>query len=160
MNAATYNRQIVKPKTSGRAAPGFALVELVLTIAVIAILAAFTVTSFGDSSEVRDAALVQSAQAALQSIVAQGSARMAMTPATLRDSYSGSVLNALKASFNTTGTTYTSVQFTPSGNDFIMTIPSSGRSATYSISTSGDVTLSGLSNFTTYEKLNGVIGKI
>lgn len=152
MNAASY-----KAKASRSAKRGFTLIELAVTIAVIAILAAFAVTSFGNSSEVRDAAMVQSAQAALQSVVSQGSARMDLPPDQLN---SASVLNALRASFNTNGATNSSVQFTASGNNYVMTIPSAGRTATFSIGASGDVNLSGLNNFTTYQVQNGLITKI
>lgn len=152
MNAASHTK-----KASRGAKHGFTLMELAITIIVIALLSAFALVSFGNSAETRDAIMVQSAQAALQSVVSQGSARMDVPPSQLN---SASVLNALRASFNTTGTGSSGVQFSASGSSFVMNIPSGGRAATFSIGASGDVNLSALSNFQTYQVQNGIISKI
>jgi len=138
---------------------GYTMIELIIIIFVISILAAFSFASFGNSQETRDATMVQSAQAALQSVVSQGAARMDVPPSQLN---STSVLNALKASFNTNDAgTDNPVQFSVVGtNSFQMTIPKGGRSATFTIGNSGDVTLSNLNNFTIYQVQNCVISRI
>ncbi len=139
---------------------GFNAVEVAIAVIIVAVLGAFTLATLSNSDEVQDAAMVQSAQASLQSVVTQGAARMDLTPMALRDTYSGSILNELKASFRTKNTGNANVQFTPSGDSFLMNIPKAGRSATFKINNSGDVNLTSLSNFTSYKVFNGVISKI
>jgi type II secretory pathway pseudopilin PulG len=136
---------------------GYTVLELVMIILIVAVLAAYSWTSFQGTDEARDAAMVQSAQAALQSIVSQGSARSDLPPDQLQP---GNVLNALNASFSTTGNG-SSVKFSLSGSDFLMSIPNNGRnrSARFHIGANGDVNLLNLSNFTDYTVQNGVIFK-
>lgn len=150
MNAAK-NRKMF----SRAAKRGFTLIELAMTMAVIAITAAFAMTTFQGSDEARDAAMVQSAQAALQSVVSQGSARTDTAPANLNPS---NVMNALKATFNSNGPN-TSVQFSLSGSNYTMTMSGKNRAATFGIGNNGDVNLISLSNFTDYTVQNGVIFK-
>ena len=139
---------------------GFNAVEVAIAVIIVAVLGAYTVATLSNSDEVQDAAMVQSAQASLQSVVTQGAARMDLTPVALRDTYSGSILNELKASFRTRNTSNANVKFTPSGDTFVMNIPKAGRTATFKINNSSDVNLTSLSNFTSYKVFNGVISKI
>ena len=147
--------EILNPKSVRAAKRGYTLIELAVIIVVIGILATFALTSLQGSDETRDAAMVQSAQAALQSVVSQGSARQDKAPSSLDPN---AVLNALKADFNSNGNNG-AVQFSLSGNTFVMTIPGKSRSATFGIGTDGDVDLMSLSNFTDYTVQNGVIFK-
>jgi hypothetical protein len=135
---------------------GFNLVELTMIIFTISLLAAFAVVSFGNTSEQRDATMVQSAQASLQSIVSQGSVRMDTRPDQLPTS---AVLMAVQSAVGENGGNNSGVHFTNNGgNQYTMTIDSSGRAATFDISTSGDVRLIGLNSFPNYtvDKNNAV----
>lgn len=144
--------------TARRASSGYTLLELALILAVIGILAAFGVTSLGNLAEERDARMVQSAQASLQSIVSQGSARMDVTPRVLRDTQANAILGAIQDVMGENANS--SVTFLRSGGRFVMRITPSGREAIFEITNTGDVQLTDLRKFTVYEVENGVIGKI
>jgi len=150
MNAATTSTRLKRA-----AKRGFTLIEMAVVIAIIAITAAFAYTSMQGTDEARDAAMVQSAQAALQSVVSQGSARTDLAPASLNQT---DVLNALKASFSTQAAN-SAVKFSPTGGNYMMTITGKGRTATFGIGANGDVNLLSLSNFTDYTVQNGIIFK-
>lgn len=139
---------------------GFTIIEVAMVIAVIAILSAFALVSFGNTGETRDASMVQSAQASLQSLISQGAVRMDKKPYDLDEK---SVLTAIKASagdFNATqnrGVTFSS----NASKQYTMTIGSSKRSAVFEVSTTGDVKLKTLNNFQHYQvdQSNGIIQK-
>jgi prepilin-type N-terminal cleavage/methylation domain-containing protein len=150
MNAAAYKNKALRPPMRG-----FSLIELAIVIGIVAIMAAVGMLSFGNSAEDRDAAMVNMAQSTLQSVVAQGSTRKDVTPATLRDNHAAEILKALKASFNTTSTSSANIQFTTTGNQVLMTIPGMPRTATYDISDTGNVTVIGISNNFTKHTLQG-----
>jgi prepilin-type N-terminal cleavage/methylation domain-containing protein len=140
---------------------GFTLIELAIAIAIIGLLAAFAFLSFGTAGEDRDAAMVQSSQASLQTIVSQGATRMDLSPQALRDSHPQQILLAVQAAIGQTAGKNADVQFSLSGTNFVMTIPKSGRTATFTITDTGEVQLTNLSsNFTGYKPVNGVIQKI
>jgi prepilin-type N-terminal cleavage/methylation domain-containing protein len=134
-------------RTRRSATKGFTLIELAMVIAVMAILSAFALVSFGNSGEKRDATMVQSAQASLQSIVSQGAVRMDTRPDQLPPN---AVLMAVQAIVGQSGTGNSGVLFTNNGSQYTMTINGSSRSATFDISSTGDVRLIGLNNFPNY----------
>lgn len=126
---------------------GFNMIELGLVMAILGILAAFAMVSFGNTGEKRDATMVQSAQASLQSIVSQGAVRMDTRPDQLSPS---AVLMAVQATVGQSGSSNAGVHFSNSGNQYVMTIDNSRRSATFDIASNGDVRLIGLNNFPNY----------
>lgn len=140
---------------------GFTLIELAIAIAIIGLLAAFAFLSFGTAGEDRDAAMVQASQASLQTVVSQGATRLDVTPKVLRDQYSAAILSAIQATVGQNNSQDAGVQFTQSSGQFTMTIPKSGRTATFTITDAGEVQLTNLSSkFTGYKPVNGVIQKI
>lgn len=141
-------------------AKGYTMVELAMIILIIGMLAAFGVVSMNGLGEQRDASMVQSAQASLQSIVSQGAARLDVTPKELRDNHSAQILLAIQSAIGQNGSNNGGVTFANSGGTFTMTIDSSGRQASFSVSNSGDVNLVDLKKFTVYKVDNGVIDKI
>ncbi len=136
------------------------MIELAMIMIIIAMLAGFGIISWGNMAEQRDASMVQSAQASLQSIVSQGAARMDVSPQDLRDKYSQQILLAIQAAVSDNQNSNSRVLFSSSGSNFTMTIQSSGRQASFAISNNGDVNLTQLSKFTVYKVNNGVIEKI
>jgi prepilin-type N-terminal cleavage/methylation domain-containing protein len=126
---------------------GYNLIELGMVIAVVSVLAAFALISFGNTGEQRDAQMVMSAQASLQSIVSQGAVRMDRRPDQLP---SAAVLMAVQSAVSQNGAANNGVSFTGNGNQFTMTISGSNRGATFEISNTGDVRLIGLNNFANY----------
>jgi prepilin-type N-terminal cleavage/methylation domain-containing protein len=141
---------------------GFTLVEVALVIAVIAILAAFALVSFSNTGETRDASMVQSSQAALQSLISQGAARMDVKPSELD---ANMVLTAIRANVGEKqdGSSSRGVTFTATSGatpQYTMIIASSQRSAVFEVSTTGDVKLKTLNNFQHYQvDQNGIIQK-
>ena len=126
---------------------GYSLIELGLVIAIVAILAGFAITSFGNTGETRDASMVQSAQASLQSIVSQGSVRQDVKPVNLQPA---AVITAIQSSFGQGQ----NVTFTSSGGaggtQYTMTIQNN-RSATFQVTPTGDVSLIGINKFYHYQ---------
>lgn len=123
------------------------MIELGMIMMVISMLAAFALLSFGNTGEQRDASMVMSAQANLQSIVSQGAVRLDRRPDQLPTS---AVLMAVQATVGQTNTDSRGITFTGTGNQFTMTINGTSRAATFEISNTGDVRLIGLSNFSNY----------
>jgi type II secretory pathway pseudopilin PulG len=145
--------------TKKKAVQGISLIEIGMVIAVLAIISAFAMVSFGNTGEVRDASMVQSAQASLQSIISQGAVRMDTKP---YDLDAAMVLTAIRANIGERGTVNQGVTFTsPGPHSYTMTIRGSQRSATFDVSTTGDVRLrSPLNNFPHYQvDANGIIQK-
>lgn len=151
----------MKPQmTQSQASRGFTLIELAMVIAVIAILSAFALVSFGNTGETRDATMVQSAQASLQALISQGAVRMDKKPYDLDEK---SVLTAIRATAGELSATKNrDVTFTSNApKQYTMTIGSSRRSAVFEVSTTGDVKLKALNNFQHYQvdPSNGIIQK-
>lgn len=150
----------MKPFTmKNKASQGISVIEVAMVIGILAIISVFAVVSFGNTSEVRDASMVQSAQASLQSIISQGAVRMDVKPYDLNEAM---VLTAIRANIGERGTTNRGVTFTsPGPHSYTMTIGTSQRSATFDVSTTGDVRLrSPLNNFPHYQvDANGIIQK-
>ena len=149
----------MKPQmTVSQGSRGFTIIELAMVIAVVAILSAFALVSFGNTGETRDASMVQSAQASLQSIISQGAVRMDKKPYDLDEK---SVLTALKATIGELSATQNrGITFTSNApKQYTMTIGSSRRSAVFEVSTTGDVKLKTLNNFQHYQvdQSNGII---
>ncbi|MCE3235160.1 MAG: hypothetical protein K0Q50_1340 [Vampirovibrio sp.] len=135
------------------------MTELAMILAIISMLAAFGLVSMKGLAEQRDASMVQSAQANLQSIVSQGATRLDVTPKELRDSHSAQILLAIQSAVGEVGGNNGGVTFTNSGGKFTMTITSSGRQASFTISDNGDVNVKELSKFSDYKVNNGIIVK-
>ena len=146
-----FGRHLYRHASKRSVQTGFTLIELALVMAVIGILTAFAVLSFGSKQEYRDAATVQSAQGSLQSIVSQGSIRMDQRPSDLN---ANAVLTALQTVLNQNGTSSDNgITASVNGGTYTITIGkgANARSATFQIdSTSGDVQLTAINNFTMY----------
>ncbi len=130
-----------------QSARGYTLIELAVVIAVLGILTAFAVVSFGNTGERRDATMVQAAQANLQSIISQGSVRMDTRPDQLP---ANMVLTAIQMAVGEQGASNQRVRFTSAGNQYTMSLDESSRSATFDVTNTGDVRLIGLNNFPNY----------
>ncbi|HEY9746449.1 MAG TPA: prepilin-type N-terminal cleavage/methylation domain-containing protein [Oculatellaceae cyanobacterium] len=140
---------------------GFSLVELTMVIAIVLILAAFAVVSFGNTDEVRDASMVQSAQASLQSLISQGAVRMDKKPYDMAKEDALAILTAIQANVGEGSGKDQGVKFSLAGDrQFGMTIGDK-RGAVFEVLQSGDVRLKSLSNFPNYmvDPNNGVIKK-
>ena len=138
---------------------GYSITELAMILAIIAMLAAFGLVSMSGMGEQRDASMVQSAQASLQSIVSQGATRLDVSPKELRDNHSAQILLAIQSAVAETAGGGGGVTFVNSGGKFTMTITSSGRQASFIISDNGDVNVKDLSKFSDYKVNNGIIVK-
>ncbi|MEM0950727.1 MAG: prepilin-type N-terminal cleavage/methylation domain-containing protein [Cyanobacteria bacterium P01_H01_bin.74] len=139
---------------------GYSLIELALTIAILVILSTFAYVSFGDTQEARDARLVQSTQAVLQTVVTQGTARLSLTPTQLRNTQLPAVLVAARSYIGQDGNTSSNgVQLASNGNTIVVSIDDSSRQATYSIEDNGNINLLTVTNFNHYEAQNGIISK-
>lgn len=130
---------------------GYTLIELAMIIGIMGMLAMFGVMSFGGLNEKRDAQMVETVQADLQSIVSQGMTRMDVNATQLMSTYSANVLTAVQAVIGQNGGNDLGITITNAGNQYTMTITKSQRTATYSVSNTGDVNLVSISpNFTGY----------
>ncbi|WP_303675010.1 prepilin-type N-terminal cleavage/methylation domain-containing protein [Vampirovibrio chlorellavorus] len=133
---------------------GFSLIEVAVVIALIAILAAMGMTAFQGMDEHRDAEMVMSVQATLQSIVTQGATRMDIRPSDFNDQDYRAVLIATQHALGNigTGTNGSAVRLSGSGRSFSLTIPSSRRGAVFTVNNNGVVELETANNFTSYQK--------
>src|SRR5690349_20973955 len=61
----------------------FSLLEMAIVIAILGVLSAVALTNMSSTSEARDASAVQSAQAVLQQVIAQGATRRDTSPTDL-----------------------------------------------------------------------------
>lgn len=117
---------------------GFTLIELGVVIAVIAILATFLVVSLTGMDESRDAGMVQSVQASLQSVVTQASTRLDVPPSQLSPQ---NVINAVRINIPNQAVL---------DNTYRLSFPQSGRGAQFAIANNGDVRITQLINFTSF----------
>jgi len=144
------------------AAVGFTLIELCIVICLLGILAAFGFTTWLSSDEMRDAQMVQSAQAALQQVISQGATRMDTSPSAIlaNTALRTNVITAVNT-LNGVGPTSTAtdrVMFSDANPNFLMRITSTNRTATYRVDpATGNVSLLTISGFTTFVQNNGVI---
>jgi hypothetical protein len=151
--------------------PGITVVEWAFVGCLLFIVLAFAFVSFGNGGESSDASVVQSAQEALQAIISQGALRMDTRPDQLTPS---AVLIAVQSAMEEGApTTHASmagktappphsnpkVRFNNVGNQYVMTIDHSHRSATFTVASNGDVRLVGLNNFPNY-RVDGTTGSI
>lgn len=125
-----------------RASKGFTLIEMVVIMTIIAVLATFAAFTYSDIMEAGDAALVDSAQASLQSVVSQASARMDVNPTALAGN---AVANAVRMNVPERA-----VITSGGGAVYGLNITNSGRTARYQVGANGDVVLIGLSGFSNY----------
>lgn len=134
-------------------AGGYNIIELAMVIFTTMVLAAFALISYSGTDETRDASMVHSAQAILQTIVSQGAARADITPSEFSSSpeFSKSVLMAIQLAMSERNGGNAGVQFTLSGNEYVMKITGSQRLAKFDITNTGDVRLTDLNRFERYE---------
>lgn len=135
----------------------FSLLEMAIVIAILGVLSAVALTNMSTTSEARDAGAVQSAQAVLQQVIAQGATRRDTSPTDLLSNQRANIINAANMLLQNSQ----SMRFTDTSPNFRLTIMSSGRTATYSVSNTGDVSLQPLnaSQWVDYTVNNGVITK-
>ncbi|WP_373531662.1 type II secretion system protein [Vampirovibrio sp.] len=138
----------MKPSVPNYLAPfGINLVETVLVIAVIAVLSIFAMVSFGGSNEERDAEMVITAQATLQSVVTQGATRLDMKPAEFKDDHYEMVLTAARASIGQKYSHKGDARLIRNDSRFLLNIPSTGRSAEFQVDPNGTVRLVSIGKF-------------
>lgn len=157
--------------------PGITVVEWAFVGCLLLIVLAFAIVSFGNGGESSDASLVQSAQESLQAIISQGAIRMDTRPDQLPPS---AVLIAVQSAMEeggnaahpstgsgssethktqAPGNANQKVHFNNVGNQYVMVIDHSRRSATFTVAANGDVRLVGLNNFPNY-RVDGNNGSI
>jgi prepilin-type N-terminal cleavage/methylation domain-containing protein len=141
---------------------GFTLVEMAVAIAVVAILSAFSYTSFLQTEETRDAALVQSVQASLQAVLLQASNRLDLTPQAIVQQFPNNVINATSASLG--GGAQGAAQLNAAqGGVLRLTIRNSTRQADFQVENDGDVVIvpNSLTNFVSHQiNANGLLERI
>ncbi len=138
---------------------GFTLIELAMTIAVVAVLSAVGAITLGDLFEAGDASIVQSTQAVLQTTLTQAASRLDVNPLTLSQgtgTFNGNnVVNACRISVPESATLVWQ-----NGVNYQLNIPNSGRSANFTVTNTGDVVVQQLSGFQKFTVVNGVVQKI
>jgi prepilin-type N-terminal cleavage/methylation domain-containing protein len=140
---------------------GYTLVEVAMVIAILALLGSFAIISFGNAGEQRDAAMIQSAQASLQSIISQGAVRMDMRPDDLATTNPAAVINAVNAVIGSANGQNRGVTFRANQYPYRMTIASTGSWVEYVVQ-NGDVLISQISpNLSAkgYSIQNGILVK-
>lgn len=140
-------------------AKGLTLIELAVTIMMVLILSGVSLVTFVDVLESGDATLVQSTQAVLQTTLTQAASRLDVNPLTLSQGTGGfngqNVVNACRVSVPQRANLIWT-----GGVNYQLDIPGRGRSATYSVTNTGDVVVQGLDGFQKYVIVNGVVQKI
>jgi prepilin-type N-terminal cleavage/methylation domain-containing protein len=126
---------------------GVNFIEIALVIAVVAVLSAFAMVSFGVLNEERDAEMVISAQATLQSCVTQGATRLDIRPEAFKADHYEMVLTAARAGIGQKEGTHGDVRLVRSDSRFTLTIPSTGRSAEFQVDPNGTVRLVSIGKF-------------
>ena len=128
------------PRTATAHAKGITLVEVAVTVAIIAVFIGFALATLIDFSEDGDARTLQSDQAMLQGIVLQASDRLNTLPSNVS---LANVLNVMPANPQRT--------LQAGASTFTHTMAKSGRGATLRVNGCGQVcvtTLNGYSKFT------------
>ena len=145
-----------------KAAKGVTLIEIAVIIAIMAVLTGFGTLAWTGLGESRDASMIQAAQANLQTVITQGTARMDRSPTWLYTNNTAGIQNAMNALLQDTAGNNTSIDFivSPAGTA-TLSIVGSGRTATYTITNEGNVQLTGLAgSWSQYGVQNGVIRKL
>jgi hypothetical protein len=139
---------LMKPRFASHSAqPGINFIEIALAIAVVAVLSAFAMVSFGVLNEERDAEMVISAQTTLQSSVTQGATRLDIRPAEFTADHYEMVLTAARASIGQKGGKHGDARLVRNDTRFTLTIPSTGRSAEFQVDPNGTVRLVSIGKF-------------
>jgi len=138
---------------------GLTLIELAVTIIMVALLSAFSILTFTDMMETGDATLVQSTQAVLQTTLTQAANRLDVTPLTLSQGTGGfngnNVVNACRLNVPQRATLSWL-----GGINYRVNIATQNRSANFLVTNTGDVVVQSISGFQKYTVANGVIKKI
>ncbi len=135
-----------------RASKGFTLIEMAVAIMIVAVLATFAAFTYSDVLEAADASLVDAAQASIQAVVSQASARMDVNPTALPGN---AVANAVRVNVPDRA-----LVTSGGGAVYNLNINNTGRGARYQVGTNGDVVLISLSGFSNYTiSANGTIYK-
>jgi type II secretory pathway pseudopilin PulG len=127
------------PSTSVFATKGITLIEVALSIVIIAVFAGFAVATLVDFSEDGDARTVEADQAMLQGIILQASDRLDTLPSNVN---LNNVLNVIPNNPNRT--------LAAGGGGLTQTLNKSGRVATFRVNGCGQVCLTNLSGFSKY----------
>lgn len=140
---------------------GYTLIELAITIALIALVSAIGIANWSMTDEVRDANMIQSTQAALQQVISQGSSRADMSPEDLvtNGAQRTNIVNAVRLLLqNRPQITFTDLGI---GQPFRITITSTGRWGNFLVDpNSGNVACQNLSGtFINYNCAGGVIAR-
>ncbi|MEB3287242.1 MAG: hypothetical protein VKJ04_07035 [Vampirovibrionales bacterium] len=143
-----------RPSAFRASGKGFTLLELCVIFGIVAVLSAVAIGNWATTTEVRDAAAVQSGQAALQQVISQGSTRADTSPANLLASQRNNVLTAA----NLLMQNRRELVFSNAAPNVRLSITTSGRWANFSVDADGNVVLQALSaDWTDFTVDNGVI---
>jgi len=144
--------QPTQPARRHLASRGISLVELAIAMAIISILAAYTVNALDGYIESSDARMVEETQATLQSIISQAASRLDVRPTDLQNGVTiggntfspTNVVNAASVNMNGVGT------LAVSGTQYVLTLRDNKRSARYAVAGNGDVRLVTIAGFSRY----------
>jgi prepilin-type N-terminal cleavage/methylation domain-containing protein len=151
------SNSMVPTRRSRKKARGYTLIEVAIVVGLMSIIASIGLIGFRVMMESRDATMVDSVQASLQTLVAQAADRVDLTPAQLMNDATQRT-RLLRALDNTIDNTVT-VAAGGANNQIRMTIVQSNRGATYTVDASGNAVIGAgnLTGFSHYTLNNGRI---